>query len=137
MSGEQISCEREKEVIWDEVGRCRNPDTQGWELFQAGLFEETRMLKECRESLVCMKCTWTTILLFDYYFYFFYPCCLPCCSSGLNSRFPHLAISTIVQCFLLNRSMGNDPCLGGRGGRSLVKMSLSILDLIQRRGRVN
>lgn len=91
-----ISRECEKEVIWHEVRRSRNPDTERWELFQTGLVGEMRMLKECRESLVCMKCTWSMEWLFDYYFYFFHPCRLPCCSSGLNSPFPYPAISTIA-----------------------------------------
>lgn len=51
MSGEQISCEREKEVIWDEVRRCRNADTQGWGLFQTGFFLRNKDAKGMQRVL--------------------------------------------------------------------------------------
>lgn len=98
---QQISCEWEKEVILHEVRRYWNPHTEGWELFQAGRVGEMRMLKEYRESLVCVKCTWTMVWLFDY-FYFFHPWC----SSGLNSPFPHLAISTIATVLCAEQKYG-------------------------------
>nr|XP_009910582.1 PREDICTED: cholinephosphotransferase 1-like [Haliaeetus albicilla] len=46
--------------IWHKVRqqRFRNPDAEGWEIFQRELVEERRMLKEGKEILLHMKCTW-------------------------------------------------------------------------------
>lgn len=119
--------------IWHKVQqqRFQNPDAEGWEIFQRELVRERRMLKECGEMLVCMKCTWAIVWLFD-----ISPSPPPvlssCCNEGLNRPFPSPAINTIVHSALCWTEVREMICVWGQEGGSPVKMSLSILDLVQR-----